>query len=107
MFPNNVFFIFFKSFPIGLTHSTDTANSLINSLLQVNCVVLTHQVVYGRSDRKRVALVDVLDCLLSANFVLVGMKMAMLSHEQVSELLTLIGSKSHKKQVGFFMATYM
>ena len=81
-----------------LTHSSGAAHSLISSLLQVNCVILTHHIVYGRSDRKTIALVDVLDCLLSTNFILVGMKMTMLSREQVNELLTLIDLRSHKKQ---------
>ena len=81
-----------------LTHSSGAAHSLISSLVQVNCVILTHHIVYGRSNRKRIALADVLDCLLSTNFIFVGMKMAMLSHEQVNELLTLIDLRSHKKQ---------
>ena len=57
-------------------------------------MILTHHVVYGRNDRKRIALVDVLECLFSNNFVLVGMKMGMLSREQVDELLTMVSNSN-------------
>lgn len=95
LFPN-IFVL--KSSPVGLTNSSDAAHSLISSLVQVNCVILTHHIVNGRNDRKRIALVDVLESLFSNNFVLVGMKMGILSHDQVNELFTLVPSKSGCKQ---------
>ena len=61
-------------------------------------MILTHHVVYGRNDRKRIALVDVLECLFSNNFTLVGMKMGMLSQDQVNEFFALIPLKSECKQ---------
>ena len=91
--------VFIPYFLLGLIQSTDIANSLISSLVQVNCLILTHHVVYGRSERKRIAFVDVLECLFATNFVPVGMKMVMLSREQVKEFLMLIGSKPDRKHV--------
>ncbi|XP_028401407.1 uncharacterized protein LOC114524506 isoform X2 [Dendronephthya gigantea] len=79
--------------------TTTTAQNLINCLVQVNCVILTHHILYGRNDRKRIALVDVLEFFLSANFVPVGMKMTMLSREQVNEFFMLIGPRADRKHL--------
>ncbi len=107
-FPNTCFFssisnhfvltYLFSNIFLGLTPPSATAHSLISSLVQINCLILTHHIVYGRNERRRIALVEVLECLLSTNFVLVGMKMAMLSHKQVNDFLALVGSKSDSKQ---------
>ena len=67
-------------------------------MVQINCLILTHRIVYGRFGRKRIALVDVLEYLLLLNFIPVGMKMVLLSEEQIDFCLNMIDLKSEEKQ---------
>lgn len=89
---------------LGSAESTSVAESLTGSLIQINCVVLTHHIVYERNGRQKIALVDVLECLLSLNFIPVGMKMALLSEQQADDCMNLMTSKSktrHKLVIVF------
>ena len=69
-------------------------SNLMSCMMQVNCVILTHHIVHGRSTRKRIAMIDVFDCLSSMKFVPVGMKMVLFTKDQVNQLLWLMKSRS-------------